>query len=154
MYYIDNANRKGLIAAISDAPSPGGGAVYDWDPDSVGSIPGSEGVELFDGLTNTNAITVFSSSSAASVARDYPVMPCPATITCDEKYSLPSQAELMLLWGQYKTIPLLGFLEVEYWSSTQRDDTVAWYVEFINGIVGSSSKSFSYGVRPVRTFYY
>lgn len=70
---------------------------------------------------------------------------------------LPTQAQLMAMWGILRGIQVnssyadySAFDADYYWSATEYNATLAWYVNFNNGYVNYYSKTFTYRVRCVR----
>ena len=73
---------------------------------------------------------------------------------------LPSAGELALLWAQHRSNILShqthqvfeDFSEFGYWASSEYDDTNAWYINFLSGIVYKNSKWSNYHIRPIIRF--
>jgi hypothetical protein len=61
---------------------------------------------------------------------------------------LPSLAELNQLYSS----GVSGIASGQYWSSSQRDEGSAWFVNFANGNAGFANKSTVYRVRAIRAF--
>lgn len=66
-------------------------------------------------------------------------------------WRLPTVQELVSLWDydQGKCSAFNGYRGV-LWSSSPRDDGLAWYVRFVGGGVGYNCRSLELGVRCVR----
>ncbi len=65
-------------------------------------------------------------------------------------WRLPTRYELNVMYGQ-KTI-VGGFTELYYWSSTEQDNSNAWYQRPDNGVQGYNLKSLPFWVRAIRSF--
>lgn len=65
---------------------------------------------------------------------------------------LPSINELGLMHTNLKAKGLGNFQDTYYWSSTEFGKDSAWFVLFGPGYFNNISKSFSFAVRPIRSF--
>lgn len=73
---------------------------------------------------------------------------------------LPSAGELALLWAQHRSNILSqqthhifeDFSEFGYWTSSEYDESNAWYINFYSGVVCKNSKWSNYHIRPVIRF--
>ena len=64
-----------------------------------------------------------------------------------EGWRLATKDELKLLYDK-----IGGFVDNIYWSSTERDDNLAWFQSFSLGDQNYSSKGANYYVRAIRAF--
>ena len=68
-------------------------------------------------------------------------------------YFLPSQDGLLAMYAELKAYNVGNFADTEYWSSSEGDDSNAYYSEFATtGEIGGASKSQSHYVRACRAF--
>ena len=112
-----------------------------------GSTIGATGTTLGTGLNNT-ALIVSNCSTAGTAAR-----------LCDQ-YSLngfadrylPSYDESLYMYQNLKLIGLGSFSSDYYSTSTELSSTNAYRRYFLNGTIGSNSKSNLYSVRAIRQF--
>ena len=65
---------------------------------------------------------------------------------------LPSINELGLMHSNLKARGLGNFQDTYYWSSTEFGSSSAWYILFGPGYFNNISKSFSFLIRPIRSF--
>jgi len=129
---------KGLICTPADYATPAAWGCYGVSISGTSTAVGT-------GQANTTLI-VNGCSDAGIAAR-----------ICDDlvyggysDWYLPSKDELNYLY-QNKTA-IGGFVSNYYWSSTNRDAELAWTQIFSNGGQGFFNKTYTYYVRPVRTF--
>ena len=129
----------GLIATPSDL-GPG----IQWD--CVGTpISGADGTDI--GTGNQNTIDIMNGCPTAGIA---------ARICGDlvlggySDWYLPSKDELNKLY--LNRIAIGGFATSGTWSSSEFDDTNAWFQSFGNGFQGGGWKGGPGSVRPVRAF--
>jgi hypothetical protein len=162
VFYTSNepnapAGLRGLIVAINDVSD----SQFVFDPSGNTEVRTSS--SYFSGLDNTNNIlnttNNFPNSGdqtwpAAQAASEYSTTDtCP---TCTPWY-LPSQDELATLYFQSSNIENFwdacsgSLLSGNYWSSTQIS-TMAWYVNFDNGLVINYPTVAPFGVRAIRAF--
>jgi hypothetical protein len=138
IFYIDNTQEHGLIAAESDLPS------VEWGPSNFATD--AKGIAIGTGKSNTTMITT------AQGPGNY------AAKTCDDlivngysDWYLPSRDELNELYFQKAVVG--GFATVHYWSSTETDAQRVWGQLFTNGSQSSAfGKSNQLSVRPIRAF--
>lgn len=102
------------------------------------------GASSTNGALNTDAIVAAcSGNSAARVCSDL----------VSGGYSdwyLPSLQELALI---YPNKAALGFVNDVYWTSKESTiNTQAWYIQFANGLQGTTTKGGSFKFRPIRSF--
>lgn len=183
IFYLDNAQRKGLLVAIRDADytlssgcttTPGNGPYGDcfWWNGTGTQTTGAQDAHYFKGEQNTQTILAINPGStvypAAYVAHQYSTPQDPP----GTYWYLPSQDELNELMLSVNNVPLinttitahagqilplLGSPTGIYWSSTEYapDTLIAWAVAFTVGNVGLGLKGGAQlGVRPVRAFSY
>ena len=145
VFYIDETGEHGLVAASEDLGE------YQWGCYGT-EISGADGTAIGTGYQNTlDIVAGCSESSAASEALIY------ESEGFDDWY-LPSRDELVEM---YNTIGYggpegnIGGFESElvYWSSSEYDNYIAWFVYFGNGYAGNGTgKPNSLRVRAVRAF--
>jgi hypothetical protein len=137
----DENTPHGLIAAIEDQST-----AIRWYNGS-NTTTGATGTAIGTGLANTNAIIASqggtASSYAAGLARAY------AGGGYTDWY-LPSRGELNKLY--LNRIAIGDFANGIYWSSTEDDNTKAWYQNFASGYQASIVKGVTYYVRAIRAF--
>ena len=134
----------GLIASLVDIS-----AALAWS-DVTSTLANS--ASALDGLANTTAILLQSATAPAALAcKNY-------TAGGFNDWYLPAIWELKECYGaEYKVNTILGatngFKFAAYWSSTENSATLAWYLLFNTGIMGSDALKSNNGiVRAVRKF--
>lgn len=138
----DEKVQHGIIAANEDI----GIAVWSF----CDEVPnGADGIEIGKGKQNTLDILTDcpNQSIAAKLCDDHSVVE--NGITYDDWY-LPSKSELQKLYDN-KTI-LGGFVNYEYWSSTEVSIGGASVIDFTDGSALTQVKTLQRYVRPVRSF--
>jgi len=155
--YIDNGVQNYLVVAISDSSTS-----VAWDPRPV---PPQLNVDsTWDGSGNTQIInssitppTIFSTAAYFATNNTSPSMP---------GWYLPAIDELSLLWqnrfnvnrtlsGNSSFGNISGATQIGYdyyWSSTEYDNSNAWFFFFSNGDANYNPKSNAFFVRAVRKF--
>ena len=137
----------GSLQTTSDFSSTGLG--FPWCTGSGGTkvVNGANGQEIGAGFANTTAmLPVCNPGDAGNVARSY-------TGGGLTDWSLPSLYELTALYNYNNRAAIGGFNSGLYWSSGEFSSTKAWANVFTtDGGAAYRSKSYSYGVRPVRAF--
>ena len=74
-----------------------------------------------------------------------------ACISLGKDWRLPTQDELKVM---YQNKDQIGeFYNINYWSSIEQDNNLAWLQGFYLGLKTCSNKNVKYGVRAVRAFY-
>jgi hypothetical protein len=63
---------------------------------------------------------------------------------------LPSKGELNQMY--VNRVAIGGFASGFYWSSSEKDGSLAWSHDFSNGFQNTDNKTDTYSVRPVRAF--
>ena len=120
-------------SANTSVPAAGG-----WGARSVGAGQGNtnaiKAVFTGDGDTNNNA-AYFATSCLAGDKSDW---------------FLGSLGEMKLMYDNLQGVG--GFVEGNYWSSSEYGALAAWYQAFTNGVQDFNGKVNSYYVRPVRAF--
>jgi len=131
--------QHGLIAAPSDQSTG-----IQWYNGSY-ITTGATGTAIGTGMANTNAIIVAQGAGiyAASICKAY-------NGGGYSDWYLPSLNELNKLFLKKNKIG--GFSNYFYWSSTELDDSIAWYQFFTNGYQYSNNKYYTFYVRAVRAF--
>jgi hypothetical protein len=117
---------------------------YEWSGDTTTEI-GTTGTAIGDGLKNTLAMVSLSSipDKAGTISRAFRG---PNNLT---DWHLPSKEELNQLFVQ-KT--LVGFFNVDYWSSSESAAGWAWSQQFVTGVSTQDAKNYPIKVRPIRAF--
>jgi hypothetical protein len=144
-YLSDNTGLHGLEAAPVDQHSSAWGCY-------MAPIDGTSAV-LGSGLANTNKIVArcAEANTAAKVAQAY-------TLNGFSDWYLPSKDELNLMYtsigrGAAQPITNVGsFADLTYWSSTEDDNYLAWYQDFLDGSQFNPNKYSIRRVRAVRAF--
>lgn len=140
----------GLIAATADQSD--GIAWNDKDNwyEIIGGPDDPLGTELGTGQANTTRIvTVMGNGSyAAKLCDDYTNLDTGTGVYSD--WFLPSLHELQKLYLNESKIG--GFVNDEYWSSTENGTSLAYYQDFSNGYQDSYYKNSTFRVRPIRYF--
>jgi hypothetical protein len=115
------------------------------------AVTGADGTAIGTGYKNSLDIVAqtgnVAASSAAVAARGY--TPTVSGITYSDWY-LPSKAELNELYIRKASVG--GFVDSNYWSSSEYDASIAWGQIFNGGNQYSAYKFYEYYVRPVRAF--
>jgi hypothetical protein len=130
----------GLIAAPSDQ----GGSVPWWNGSDVAT--GASGAAVGTGLQNTKAIIAAQGTSGYYAAN----LCVELSLNGYSDWYLPSEDELLKIYPN--RVAVGGFLDANYWSSTEVDAGHAWWVGFGQGNPQQDNKNDSYRARAVRTF--
>ena len=105
------------------------------------------------GYWNTRAIILQgntdTATSAAALADSYAVT---VSSILYEDWYLPSQLELLELYKYKAAGSISGFASDQYWSSSERSDTQAYWVNFNAGGNSHKLKYYQSYVRPIRAF--
>ena len=150
VFFVYDNGQHGLIAAPTDQST----SIKWWN--GTGRYTGSKGDGLRAGEMNTAMIVAAqvpdnqTSNFAARVCADYSVSS--GGITYGDWY-LPSKYELGLLYQNRDKVPNLA--SAVYWSSTEFNQIVAWYIDFSNGNVDYNDfnkSAANYYVRAIRSF--
>ncbi len=138
----DEKVQHGITAANEDA----GTAVWSLCDD----VPnGADGIEIGKGMQNTKDILADcpDQNIAAKLCDDYTITQNGTTY--DDWY-LPSRNELQKLYDNKALIG--GFVNYEYWSSTEVSIGGASTIDFTDGITKTQVKTLQRYIRPVRSF--
>ncbi len=150
VFFVYDNGQHGLIAAPTDQST----SIKWWN--GTGRYTGSKGDGLRAGEMNTAMIVATqvpdnqTLNFAARVCADYSVSL--GGITYGDWY-LPSKYELNLLYQNRDKVPNLA--SAVYWSSTEFNQIVAWYIDFSNGNVDYNDfnkSAANYYVRAIRSF--
>ena len=157
VFLVDGSGQHGLIAAKADQ-----GTGIQWS-NGVNKVTGTTGDGLGAGVMNTAMLVASqigdnqNGSFAAKIAADYSVQDDGVTACkgkaneiCWGDWYLPSKFELNLLYGQKNVVG--GFVDNDYWSSSEYSSSLAWYQDFYDGVRVSYGKNIALLVRPVRAF--
>ena len=160
VFYVYDNGKHGLIAATSDQSTTG---IRWYGGTNTNTRARADGVGA--GLKNTALIIAVQSGTyspaydgndfAATVCNEYSVTV--DGVTYGDWY-LPSKYELNLMYtkiGQGAPSPntnVGGFMNDDYWSSTENDVSGAWYKDFSNSLQGASYKVLGFHVRAIRAF--
>jgi len=160
VYYVYDEGQHGLIASLDDLD---GGSGVAWSATQSTEI-GATAKSFYDGTSNTAAIIAQDATAgyAATLCNSY-------TGGGFTDWYLPASWELNLLYNSAFVInkklendgdgttngfnaeyvsPTYG----RYWSSTEYDNSYAWYYYFGSGYSFTTIKYDTYRVRPVRAF--
>ena len=139
-----------LIAATNDnPPSPiQWGGLYT----TTGAISTTNGAANTLTIVNTLGTGYI---YAARICEDYAIdsqghSPCETGNTCYSDWYLPAIDQLNCLYTNRTEIG--GFVDTDYWTSTEHDYYSAWSQIFIYGSQGPTSKAVKSRVRCVRSF--
>ncbi len=143
IFWLDASGQHGLIAATADQST--------WIPWYNGSYTTTNATldGVYAGRANTDLIMSIqgAGSYAAQLCDDY-------SVNVDNEYYddwyLPSIYELNLLYDQRTLVG--GFIEWDYWSSTESSDYTSFKIWFTNGDTGTNFKENNNCVRAVRAF--
>jgi len=149
VFYIDETGHNGLVAAQEDLEG-----FYDWGCFNE-YVDGADSEWIGSGLSNTIDIT-----NQGCQAYNGGVTSAQAAIDTEiyghSDWYLPSQGEL---YQMYITIGqgsengnIGGFSNDWYWSSSESNNTLAWYVSFANGDAHGNYKASTGRVRVIRAF--
>jgi hypothetical protein len=133
--------QHGIVAAISDQTS-----AIRWHNGS-NKITGAKGVVIGTGFANTNSIISAqgetTTSYAAGLARAYKGGGY-------DDWFLPSKDELNKLY--INKVIIGGFVNNNYWSSSEKDFEFAYKLNFTNGDQNANTKVNTFYVRAIRAF--
>jgi hypothetical protein len=133
--------QHGLIAAISDQTS-----AIRWH-NGTNKITGAKGIVIGTGFANTNSIISAqgetTTSYAAGLARAYKGGGY-------DDWFLPSKDELNKLY--INKVIIGGFVNNNYWSSSEKDFEFAYKLNFTNGDQNANNKVNVFYVRAIRAF--
>ena len=138
---------KYLEAAPTTGTNAWTDATYVWSGNTTVAIgANAQGTAVGSGYKNTEAMVTNNNTAnrAGTIARAYRG---PNNLS---DWYLPSKDELHQLYTQKTTVG--GFSTDIYWSSSEIDDTNAWYQNFGSGFQGPNLKHGPIYVRPVRAF--
>jgi hypothetical protein len=92
------------------------------------TVTGASGIDIGTGKTNTNIIV------SAVGAGDYAAKKCAdLVIGSYSDWFLPSKNELAQMYNNLKTKGVGGFMDANYWSSSEVDIDFAWRQDFDGG---------------------
>jgi hypothetical protein len=133
--------QHGLVAAISDQTSG-----IRWH-NGTNKITGAKGIVIGTGFANTNSIISAqgetTTSYAAGLARAYKGGGY-------DDWFLPSKDELNKLY--INKVIIGGFVNNNYWSSSEKDFEFAYKLNFTNGDQNANNKVNVFYVRAIRAF--
>ena len=149
VFYVDETGQHGLVAAMEDLEGFNEWGCYETE------LSGADGTSIGTGYNNTMDIvnqecgTENGGMTAAQAALEH------ESYGYNDWY-LPSKDELSEM---YNTIGnggpegnIGGFSSVYYWSSTEYDHGVSWFVAFEDGYSGLDDKFYGFRVRVIRAF--
>lgn len=145
VFYLDG-NGGGMVASPMDQENSSWGCVgIDLNGDNNSVSPELTGIG--DGQTNTTYIV------------NNCIDCCNAASICDNlvlggysDWFLPSKDELILMYENLHSQGLGDFEGNYYWSSTEINDTLAWYKPFYSQTQLNGKKDYGYYIRAVREF--
>jgi len=146
VFYIDETGEHGLVAAMEDLTSD-----YEWGCHGT-ELSGADGTAIGTGYQNTLDIV--------SGCSETPIAASDAIAYESGGYSdwyLPSKHELLIMYNTIRqaheyTDDIGGFVDTWYWSSSESNDSNAWFVSFSNGNAGNFFKTTPGRVRVIRAF--
>jgi len=148
LFYLNETNTGGLVAALEDI------GAYEWGCFND-NVQGADGTEIGTGYQNT--LDIFNQDcvdgnggvTAAPAAFEY----------VSDNYGnwhLPSKNELIEMYnsiGQGSSNDNIGgFADTWYWSSSEINNSTAWYISFGNFLISTGGKTHNDLVRPIRAF--
>ena len=156
IFYLGATNEHGLIAASEDLGEFQWGCMYEKPQGITGGI--GSGYQNTLAIVDYGCVTTGGGPTAAQATLD-------AQINGFDDWYLPSLAELEEMYnsiGNSVGGNVGGFSQNLYWSSnmctssTGVDDLSgskrAWHIDFTDGSIDYSNKSYSFKVRPIRSF--
>ncbi|MFZ4549026.1 MAG: DUF1566 domain-containing protein [Bacteroidales bacterium] len=146
VFYVDGTGH-GLIAATEDQHTLYGFTV-NWAVVTYQStsVPLGTGTTIGTGSANTDHIIAQNGAGntyAAGLARSY-------NGGGYSDWFLPSKDELFLMYTQ--KVAIGSFASESYWSSSEYNNSSAWYQVFLDGMQNYKNKSFVFRVRAIRAF--
>ena len=146
IFYLDG-NGGGLIAAPSDQSTGTTWGCYGT------IISGADGIAIGTGSQNT--LDIYNTPCLA--ANDAADICYTLTLGGYNDWFLPSKDELNLMWlniGRYSALGNIGgFIQYQYWSSTEFNNNNAWVQDFeFGGQYNRNKANNSYYVRAIRAF--
>jgi hypothetical protein len=149
VFYVYDGGQHGLIAASADQSTG-----IQWS-NGIARSTGATGDGIVAGAMNTAMIVATQMADnqtgyfAAKVCADYSVTGTNGVYYGD--WYLPSLHELSLLNSQKNVVG--GFANAIYWSSTELDNSFAWFLDFgFNPTNSNVHKGSTFYVRAVRAF--
>lgn len=143
VFYIDGTGKHGLISDTVNLQA----AVW-WNGTYIKT--GATATAIGSGKTNTKLI-VAAQGKPINPGYNYAAWQCSKSKNSGyTDWYLPSKDELNELYNLRNVvggIPYDGF-----WSSSESDDVVAWYLGFNNGSLNYIYKTIGFDVRAVRSF--
>jgi len=144
VFYVDGTGRHGMAASLSDIKTNSG-----WQPEwgCSGHFIGVTGTLFGDGMNNTMGI-IYGCSDADIAAR------CCINYTGGGFYDwcLPCLDELHAMYLNLYLNGFGGFINSDYWSSSEFDTGNAWIESFVYGNGDHTQKNGVYYVRARRRF--
>ena len=113
--------------------------------DGVFVLTGANGTALGTGNANTN--TIVNAQGAGSYAAK---LCADLTLNGYSDWFLPSKDELNKLY--INRVAIGGFVNGNYWNSTENDIQSAWLQNFTDGSQAAGSKNIAARIRAIRTF--
>lgn len=143
IFYLDNSEKHGLIAASQDIEEP-----LAWSKKDT--LNGAKDTALGAGSVNT--LKIYRTQGFPKYEVDtYAALECMEfTLNGYEDWYLPSLNELNKLYLARTKVG--GFRTFAYWSSSESDISKAWLVNFSSGAQSLQFKTAQYALRPVRKF--
>ena len=139
IFYLDSTGQHGLICAPNDQGS------FQWGCYGTNIVGTSTGF----GTGQVNTSFILAGCSTRPIA----------TSVCDDlvlngysDWFLPSKDELQLMYSNLHVQGIGGFLNTEYYSSSQYSPTDAWVVHFGDGRMLDHYRLHNFQVRAVRAF--
>ena len=136
---------RGLICADRDKE-----AKVKWDPNNISQEVTGTYEEMGHGKMNTqNIIDKLGEQNKSYAAYQ-------ATLySADDGYTgwyLPSKDELNRIYQNLENYESMNFEDKNYWSSSEKGQTLACFYNLSKGTQGRDNKPYEYSVRPIRSF--
>jgi hypothetical protein len=141
LVFYNNGTGNGLVCASTDQSTGAKWGCY-------GTLIGTTSLAVGTGAANTSAITGGCITTDVIAAK---VCDALALNTFSDWY-LPSIEELNLMYQNLDQKNLGGFSPVFYWSSSEDNVALAWYLHFGDGSKLHDGKDYPVYVRAVRSF--
>jgi len=148
--FVEGGVNKALVASLTNLSTA---LPYTIPAFQAISVPGVGAQSLFDGLTNTNAI-IAQTGAAATTAYAAGIARLFAGGGFSDWY-LPAIWELNLCYNSAGIVNKIlgstnGFITSNYQTSTERNPSASWYLDFFFGSRSNQAKSANSYVRAVR----
>jgi len=159
IFWLDETGEHGLVCAKTDQDD---GSGIRWNAGANG-LTRATGDGPFSGEANTT-LAIAAHFVLGDDGNDYAAQLCNnLKVTENSKtygdWYLPSKEELNLMYQNKLIINATSianggnaFASLPYWTSTENNNTTAWYLHFANSFIGVGNKYNIYRVRAIRAF--